>query len=58
MASENVYTDLRLTLRDPAVNFISTLTGAAPTGDSSKGFSTGRAHSPRHTRTPVHREGA
>jgi hypothetical protein len=39
----NVYTDLRFTLRDPAVNFISTLTGAAPTGDSSKGFGTGRA---------------
>ena len=39
----NVYTDLRLTLRDHAVNFISTLTGAAPTGDSGKGFSTGRA---------------
>jgi hypothetical protein len=39
----NVYTDLRLTLKDPVVNFVSTLTGAAPTGDSSKGFSTGRA---------------
>ena len=39
----NVYTDLRFTLKEPAVNFISTLTGAAPTGDSSKGFSTGRA---------------
>jgi hypothetical protein len=39
----NVYTDLRFTLRDPAVNFISALTGAAPTGDPSKGFGTGRA---------------
>ncbi len=39
----NMYTDLRFTLRDPVVNFISTLIGAAPTGDSSKGFSTGRA---------------
>ncbi len=39
----DIYTDLRFTLRNPAVNFISTLRGAAPTGSTSNGFSTGRA---------------
>ncbi len=39
----NVYVDLRLTVANPLVNYASTLTGMAPTGDTSKGFSTGRA---------------
>lgn len=39
----DVYIDLRFTLRNPAVNFISTIRGAAPTGSTSNGFSTGRA---------------
>ena len=37
----SAYAELRLTLSNPAVNFASTLTGTAPTGDSSRGFSTG-----------------
>ncbi len=39
----DVYLDLRFTLRNPAVNFISTIRGSAPTGSTSNGFSTGRA---------------
>lgn len=39
----NAYVDLRLTLANPAINFASTLTGTAPTGDTDAGFSTGRA---------------
>ena len=39
----NAYVDLRLTVNNPTVNFVSTLTGAAPTGDTATGFSTGRA---------------
>ncbi len=39
----NAYVDLRLTVDNPLVNFGSTLTGMAPTGDTAKGFSTGRA---------------
>lgn len=39
----NAYIDLRLTINNPTVNFASTLTGAAPTGDAATGFSTGRA---------------
>ncbi|MBZ5579398.1 MAG: hypothetical protein LAP40_22790 [Acidobacteriia bacterium] len=39
----NVYAQLRLTLANPAVNFASTLTGTAPTGDRATGFSTGHA---------------
>ena len=39
----NAYIDLRLTINNPTVNFVSTLTGAAPTGDTATGFSTGRA---------------
>ncbi len=39
----NAYVDLRLTVNNPAVNFASTLTGTAPTGDTATGFSTGRA---------------
>lgn len=39
----NVYADLRLRFDNPLVNFSSTLTGAAPTGDTTSGRSTGRA---------------
>lgn len=39
----NAFVDARLMLPNPRLNFYSTLTGAAPTGDSAKGFSTGRA---------------
>jgi hypothetical protein len=39
----DVYVDLRLTFRNPAVNFITNLRGTAPTGDTAKGLSTGRA---------------
>ena len=38
----NAYVDLRLTVRDPVVNFGSILTGMAPTGDTNLGLSTGR----------------
>lgn len=38
----NIYTDVHFTLKDPTVNLVSTLTGAAPTGSTSNGFSTGR----------------
>ena len=39
----NAYVDLRLTVANPLLNFASILEGTAPTGDASKGFSTGRA---------------
>ena len=39
----NIYGQLRLTLANAVLNFESTLTGAAPTGDQSTGFSTGNA---------------
>ncbi len=39
----NVYADLRLTFLSPVVNYVSTLTGTAPTGDKSLGLTTGRA---------------
>jgi hypothetical protein len=39
----NVYADLNLTLRNPVVNYGSTLVGTAPTGDKARGLSTGRA---------------
>ncbi len=39
----NAYVDLRLTLLNPLVNVVSNLDGTAPTGDTSKGLSTGRA---------------
>lgn len=39
----NVYGQFRFTLSNPVVNFASTLTGAAPTGDQKTGFSTGHA---------------
>ena len=39
----NVYGQARLTFANPVLNFESTLTGAAPTGDQASGFSTGHA---------------
>jgi hypothetical protein len=39
----NVFVDGRLKFPNPVVNFASILTVAAPTGDTSKGLSTGRA---------------
>jgi hypothetical protein len=38
----DVYTDLRFTLANPAVNFISTIRGSLPTGSTTNGFSSGR----------------
>ena len=38
----DVYTDLRFTFRNPAVNYISTIRGTVPTGSMSNGFSSGR----------------
>ena len=39
----NAYIELRFALPNPAINYSSTLTGTAPTGDKSSGLSTGRA---------------
>jgi hypothetical protein len=39
----NVYAQIRLSEANPIVNFASTLTGTAPTGDKTNGFSTGHA---------------
>ena len=39
----NLHLDLHLKFKNPIVNYTSVLTGYAPTGDASKGFSTGRA---------------
>lgn len=39
----NVYGQIRLTLANPILNFASTVTGSAPTGDKATGFSTGHA---------------
>ncbi len=39
----NAYVDLRLTVINPTVNFLSMLTGTAPTGNTNLGLSTGRA---------------
>lgn len=39
----NIFANLKLTLASPKVQFASTLTGTAPTGDEDKGLSTGRA---------------
>ncbi len=39
----DMYLDLRLTFRNPVVNYITTARGTAPTGDTSQGLSTGRA---------------
>lgn len=38
----NAYADVRLSVANPLVNYTSMLTVAAPTGDKSTGFSTGR----------------
>ncbi len=38
----NAYLELRFALPNPLVNYSSTLTGAAPTGDKNSGLSTGR----------------
>ncbi len=39
----DAYTDFRFSFNNPAVNYVTTLTGAAPSGDTAKGRSTGRA---------------
>ena len=39
----DLYADLRFTFDTPVVNYVSTLRGSAPTGDTSIGLSTGRA---------------
>ena len=39
----DAYTDLRFTFRNPALNFVSTIRGTAPTGSTRNGFSSGRA---------------
>src|SRR5260370_15927301 len=39
----DLYTDFHLTFNNPAVHYVTTLSGSAPTGDTSKGRSTGRA---------------
>jgi hypothetical protein len=39
----NLHLDLRLKFKNPIVNYTSVLTGYAPTGNTSKGLSTGRA---------------
>jgi len=39
----NVYGQFRFTRLNPAVNYVATLTGTAPTGDRDKGLSTGHA---------------
>ena len=39
----NVYGQVRLTFANPILNYASTVTGTAPTGDKATGFSTGHA---------------
>jgi hypothetical protein len=39
----NVYAQIRFVLPNPALNYVSALTGTAPTGDRDKGLSTGHA---------------
>jgi hypothetical protein len=39
----NVYVDLKFVFTNPLVNYASTVTGTAPTGDTASGLSTGRA---------------
>jgi hypothetical protein len=39
----NVYAQIRFALPNPALNYVSALTGTAPTGDRDKGLSTGHA---------------
>src|SRR5260370_38301965 len=41
----DISTNFRLTFKNPPLNYVTTLTGAAPTGDTKKGLSTGRATS-------------
>ena len=38
----DMYTDFRFTFNNPAVHYVTALSGSVPTGDSSKGRSTGR----------------
>ena len=38
----NFYTNFRLSMLNPAVNYVSTVTATAPTGDREKGLSTGK----------------
>jgi hypothetical protein len=39
----DIYTDVRLTVRNPLVNFTSNIRGTVPTGSTQNGFSSGRA---------------
>ncbi len=39
----NIYAQIRFVLPNPALNYVSALTGTAPTGDRDKGLSTGHA---------------
>jgi len=39
----DVYTDFRFAFNNPAVHYVTALSGSAPTGDSSRGLTTGRA---------------
>ena len=39
----NVFSELRLALPSPLVNYVSTVTGTAPTGNRDQGLSTGHA---------------
>ena len=39
----NAYAQVRFTLANPVVNYVATITGTGPTGDRSKGLSTGHA---------------
>jgi len=39
----DAYIDVRVTFRNPAVNFVSNLRGTVPTGSTQNGFSSGRA---------------
>ena len=39
----NAYAQVRFTLANPVVNYVTTITGTGPTGDRSKGLSTGHA---------------
>jgi hypothetical protein len=39
----DIYTDVRLTIRNPLLNFVSNIRGTVPTGSTQNGFSSGRA---------------
>lgn len=39
----DIYADVRLTLRNPLMNFVSNIRGTVPTGSTQNGFSSGRA---------------